>query len=357
MNNKNTIWIVIILIVVLGAIGIFLMMNNFFQVKVCTTEAKVCPDGSSVGRVGPNCEFAACPESQPLKITIYCTNNNCQPEEIAAGAGSLTRDCFRNSEDCAAATASSSLKTKIDMEQNIEYQYLEKLPTTFIRGQSWPPIVTVVAGEFSCKGTSAGTSSMEVTAVERKIGTQDYCVKQSVDAAAGSAYYNYEYSTLKDGKLATIEFILQEPQCANYDDPQQTACSKERQEFNPDSLVTPIIDSLKITQAGSKAINIENVQLGQIISSPFTIKGQAQNKWFFEGVFPIILKDASGKEIVRTQARAKTDWTVPGFVPFEAILSFKTSTATDGKLIFQNDNPSGLPENQETFELPVKISK
>ena len=29
--------------------------------KACTLEAKVCPDGSSVGRSGPNCEFAPCP--------------------------------------------------------------------------------------------------------------------------------------------------------------------------------------------------------------------------------------------------------------------------------------------------------
>lgn len=27
----------------------------------CTMDAKMCPDGSSVGRIGPNCEFAACP--------------------------------------------------------------------------------------------------------------------------------------------------------------------------------------------------------------------------------------------------------------------------------------------------------
>lgn len=27
----------------------------------CTMEAKMCPDGSAVGRSGPNCEFAACP--------------------------------------------------------------------------------------------------------------------------------------------------------------------------------------------------------------------------------------------------------------------------------------------------------
>src|SRR5487761_2425848 len=29
--------------------------------QACTAEAKLCPDGSSVGRTGPNCEFAVCP--------------------------------------------------------------------------------------------------------------------------------------------------------------------------------------------------------------------------------------------------------------------------------------------------------
>lgn len=27
---------------------------------VCPADAKICPDGSGVGRVGPNCEFAPC---------------------------------------------------------------------------------------------------------------------------------------------------------------------------------------------------------------------------------------------------------------------------------------------------------
>ena len=27
----------------------------------CTMEAKLCPDGSYVGREGPKCEFAECP--------------------------------------------------------------------------------------------------------------------------------------------------------------------------------------------------------------------------------------------------------------------------------------------------------
>ena len=27
----------------------------------CTRELKICPDGTGVGRTGPNCEFAPCP--------------------------------------------------------------------------------------------------------------------------------------------------------------------------------------------------------------------------------------------------------------------------------------------------------
>lgn len=34
----------------------------------CTEEAKLCPDGSAVGRIGPNCEFAPCPPSMPPPV-------------------------------------------------------------------------------------------------------------------------------------------------------------------------------------------------------------------------------------------------------------------------------------------------
>lgn len=43
----------------------FFLINKVAQVpsepRACTMEAKMCPDGSAVGRTGPNCEFAACP--------------------------------------------------------------------------------------------------------------------------------------------------------------------------------------------------------------------------------------------------------------------------------------------------------
>ena len=32
------------------------------EIQGCTAEGKVCPDGSVVGRTGPNCEFEKCPD-------------------------------------------------------------------------------------------------------------------------------------------------------------------------------------------------------------------------------------------------------------------------------------------------------
>lgn len=73
--------LVIFLIILLPVVGVgsyFLGKNNSTSKVVetketsCTLEAKICPDGSSVGRIGPNCEFAECPQPTP----IYSSNAN-----------------------------------------------------------------------------------------------------------------------------------------------------------------------------------------------------------------------------------------------------------------------------------------
>ncbi len=58
----------ILLLVILVLSGIYLFLNSNKQVA-CTTEAKLCPDGSSIGRTGPNCEFSKCPETTPTSTT------------------------------------------------------------------------------------------------------------------------------------------------------------------------------------------------------------------------------------------------------------------------------------------------
>lgn len=83
MSNQNFILVFLVVALVLG--GIFYLVYptpNEYQAPVennsendgannngpgmnepvaCTMEAKLCPDGSYVGRTGPNCEFAVCP--------------------------------------------------------------------------------------------------------------------------------------------------------------------------------------------------------------------------------------------------------------------------------------------------------
>lgn len=39
-----------------------LILNN--TEVFCTMDAKLCPDGSSVGRIPPNCDFSPCPNSK-----------------------------------------------------------------------------------------------------------------------------------------------------------------------------------------------------------------------------------------------------------------------------------------------------
>lgn len=43
-------------------------LNNGEQIA-CTMEAKICPDGSAVGRSGPKCEFTECPAQKELIYT------------------------------------------------------------------------------------------------------------------------------------------------------------------------------------------------------------------------------------------------------------------------------------------------
>ncbi|MCB9817864.1 hypothetical protein H6787_00040 [Candidatus Nomurabacteria bacterium] len=43
----------------------------------CTMDAKMCPDGSYVGRTGPDCEFEACPVAEDRETSKSIT---CSPE-------------------------------------------------------------------------------------------------------------------------------------------------------------------------------------------------------------------------------------------------------------------------------------
>lgn len=70
--QKTYILISLLVLVVVGAAAfVSLNVGNKSTPPVaCTMEAKLCPDGTAVGRTGPNCEFAACPEVVPAPTPV-----------------------------------------------------------------------------------------------------------------------------------------------------------------------------------------------------------------------------------------------------------------------------------------------
>jgi len=91
-----------------------------------------------------------------------------------------------------------------------------------------------------------------------------------------------------------------------------------------------------------------------VISSPLTVSGSARGTWYFEGDFPIILTNWDGLIIAEGYASAEGVWMTEEFVPFSGTLEFLTPEYGDrGSLILQKDNPSGLIEHDDAFEIPI----
>ncbi len=78
MNQKGFVSILVIIGVVLlaGVTSHFIVKHRKASPanpsnQICTQDAMMCPDGSYVGRTGPNCEFAKCPNgSASLKTSV-----------------------------------------------------------------------------------------------------------------------------------------------------------------------------------------------------------------------------------------------------------------------------------------------
>ncbi len=88
--NKMSLFAVAGVAAALAIVGV-LAFNTYQKgapiAQGCTMEAKMCPDGSAVGRTGPNCEFAACPNGDAMFVAegTMVFNDPMQP----VGPGSL----------------------------------------------------------------------------------------------------------------------------------------------------------------------------------------------------------------------------------------------------------------------------
>lgn len=103
-------------------------------------------------------------------------------------------------------------------------------------------------------------------------------------------------------------------------------------------------------------IKVFNPKVGELVGSPIEIAGEARGSWFFEGDFPIKLLNSNGSEITQTYATAQGDWMTEEYVPFTASIDFSTGVQQTVTIVFVKDNPSGLPEFDDEYRLPVELA-
>jgi len=182
-NNKGIASIVIILIVV-GALalgGYYYWSKNSQKQVVCTEEANICPDGSSVGRTGPNCEFAACPthENENLQeITInttYFLKNSFNIEDKTFSAETL--DGGKTSGKTKTYKIIVTDKTKI-------YNYIKNKNDTFSEFaeaminykndavNTEDPNLIWIYGGYTIKGVLISESMIEASEIFSTVGNQ-----------------------------------------------------------------------------------------------------------------------------------------------------------------------------------------
>lgn len=94
---------------------------------------------------------------------------------------------------------------------------------------------------------------------------------------------------------------------------------------------------------------------GASVPETFTIQGAARGGWFFEASFPVQVRTFDGVVVANTFATAEGDWMTDSLVPFTATVSLPQGTTGLHALVISKDNPSGLPENDASIEIPIVV--
>lgn len=117
---------------------------------------------------------------------------------------------------------------------------------TYITIESWPTNVEVQEPPFAC-------DDQEQTAIQVTTGTQvleqrfgkAVCITTRKEGAAGSVYETKTYEFDAQASVHAFTLIARFSQCANYDEPEQTACTQEQAAFSLDDYANQILSTLR----------------------------------------------------------------------------------------------------------------
>lgn len=97
-----------------------------------------------------------------------------------------------------------------------------------------------------------------------------------------------------------------------------------------------------------------SIAANQSIALPMTITGAVAGGWFFEGSFPVYIKDDQGTQLGIALATTPEDWMTSNPLPFSVVLPM-VNYQGPGMIVFTKDNPSGESQFDASFTLPIMI--
>lgn len=120
------------------------------------------------------------------------------------------------------------------------------LPQYISAQEGWPPVIQNSALAYSC-AQSAGSGDVPTVVTQKTINGKTYCVSLVSDAAAGTIYKTYTYTTASGAGTKTTTFVLRFVECGNYRDNSTTGgtqyiqCQANQSSFNIDAIIASLM--------------------------------------------------------------------------------------------------------------------
>ncbi len=200
MTKTNKILAAVLFIAVIAVGGYFAYQYGKAIEKkqsACTTEAKICPDGSAVGRTGPNCEFAACPPDQTASWKTYTNKDYGFELKYPANFFDENQQPRLFAGDC---------------NYNV---FPDKCPN----------INDIVVNDMAAQGGDLKVIKSNLSdknywdnpdGVKQTINNLQYCLYTTGDSATGHAFNYYYFTTVKNNKCLVTYLATSTANCDFY---------------------------------------------------------------------------------------------------------------------------------------------
>ena len=181
----------------------------------------------------------------PVYKYEFTTRDKCKAPCVNAvdGAGHAFTSCavggsYKIVDDsfCEKAEENTHNEQKFDRKPPVHVSSVLPLPEYIYAQGDWPPVVEHLHKKYECHEGNTG-GDVPLTTEERVINGKTFCISSTSDAAAGSRYTDYTYTTPVSDGVEEVNFTLRYPSCGAYESPVRERCEYSQSHFNLDSVV------------------------------------------------------------------------------------------------------------------------